>query len=346
MPTTFAPVTGQLGFDPLVTPAWVTLSIGVSKNVILKDGAGLSVALRNPGDKAFLTVAEAKATALGRVFTLTAMNTAKTVFIDATNSTGRPVVSLEVAVKKPVKLNTLVHLVFDKAGRRRPQGMSGVEQTVQLANKIMQPQTNLTIDHRLTAGMHLPFEMPRGVPADFPKFHAPHAFDRPAGRMMECISSTPLGPEGCMPETDINVLRVGLERAKPPVVLDAKTLKQSFEALRATQMLTNMVNRLDPLFEYHILFIADFDRSQGGLATTTGAFTPPADNGVEINCCLMPPGAGFQSLAHELCHFLLRTVHVGPGRHSTGENQLMRASPGQLDVNISKDQANAINPSP
>ena len=162
--------------------------------------------------------------------------------------------------------------------------------------------------------------------------------------MMQCISSTPLGPEGCMPETDINVLRVGLQRAK--VVLDAETLKRDFEALRATQMLTNMVNRLSPSFEYHILFIADFDRSQGGFATSTGAFTPLALNGVEINCCLMPPAARGQSLAHELCHFLLRTVHVGPARHSTGKNHLMRQAPGLSDINISKNQANVINPSP
>jgi hypothetical protein len=343
MPT-FAPVTGQLGFDELVTPAWVTLSTGISKNVILKDGAGLSVALRNPGDKAFLTVAEAAATGLGRVFTLTAKQTAKTVFIDATNSTGTPVVSLEVAVKKPVTLNTFIHFVFDKAGRTTRLGLPDALQRVEVANKIMQPQTNLTIVRGDSGGMRLPFEMPRGVPADFPNFHAPHSFDQPGGRMMQCISSTPLGPEGCMPETDINVLRVGLERAK--VVLDAETLKRDFEALRATQMLTNMVNRLSPIFEYHILFIADFDRSQGGFAATTGAFTPLALNGVEINCCLMPPAARGQSLAHELCHFLLRTVHVGPARHSTGKNQLMRQAPGLSDVNISKDQANAINPSP
>jgi hypothetical protein len=342
MPT-FAPVTGQLGFDELVAPAWATLPTGISKNVILKDGAGLSVALRNPGENAFLTVAEAAATSLGRVFTLTAKQTAKTVFIDATNSTGTPVASLEVAVKKPVTLNTLIHFVFDKAGRTTRLGLTDALQTVDVANKIIQPQTNLTIVRGDSGGMRLPFEMPRGVPADFPNFHAPHSFDQ-AGRMMPCISSTPLGPEGCMPETDINVLRVGLQRAK--VVLDAETLKRDFEALRATQMLTNMVNRLSPTFEYHILFIADFDRSQGGFATTTGAFTPLALNGVEINCCLMPPAARGQSLAHELCHFLLRTVHVGAGRHSTGQNQLMRQAPGLSDINISKDQANAINPSP
>jgi hypothetical protein len=343
MPT-FAPVTGQLGFDDLVTPAWVTLSTGVSKNVILKDGAGLSVALRNPGDQAFLTVAEAAASGGGRVFTLTAKQTAKTVFIDAANSTGARVVSLEVAVKKPVTLNTFIHFVFDKVGRTTPGGLTGALQTVDVANKIMQPQTNLTIVRGDSGGMRLPFEMPRGVPADFPTFHAPHSFDRPGGAMMECISSTPLGLDGCMPETDINVLKAALARAK--VVLDPETLKHDFEALRATQMLTNMVNRLSPNFEYHILYIADFDRSQGGFATTTGAFTPVAGNGVEINCCLMPPAARGQSLAHELCHFLLRTVHVGPGRHSTGKNHLMTQAPGLSDINISKDQANAINPSP
>jgi len=337
-------VPGQLGFDELVTPAWVTLSTNISKNVILKDGAGLSVALRNPGDNAFLTVAEAAATGQGRVFTLTAKQNAKTVFINATNSTGTPVVSLEVAVKKPITLNTFIHFVFDKANRTTRLGLSDALKTVEVANKLMQPQTNLTIVRGDSGAMRLPFEMPRGVPADFPNFHAPHSFDQVGGRMMECISSTPLGPEGCMPETDINVLRVGLERAK--TVLDAETLKRDFEALRATQMLTNMVNRLPPLFEYHILFIADFDRSQGGFATTTGAFTPLALNGVEINCCLMPPAARGQSLAHELCHFLLRTVHVGLARHSAGVNQLMRQAPGLSDINISKDQANAINPSP
>jgi hypothetical protein len=341
---TFAPVTGQLGFDELVTPAWVTLPVSSRKNVILKDGQGLSVALRNPGDTAFLTVAEAAPTGLGRVFTLTAKQTAKTVFIDATNPTGARVASLEVAVKQPMTLNTFIHFVFDKAGRTTPQGLTGALQTVDVANKIMQPQTNLTIVRGDSGGMRLPFEMPRGVPADFPSFHAPHAFDQAGGRMMECVSSTPLGPEGCMPETDINTLRVGLEREK--TFLDAETLKRDFEALRATQMLTNMVNRLSPNFEYHILFITDFDKTQGGFASTTGAFTPLALNGVEINCCLMPPGARGQSLAHELCHFLLRTVHVGPGRHSSGKNQLMRQAPGLSDVNISKDQANAINPSP
>jgi hypothetical protein len=343
MPT-FAPVAGQLGFDELVTPAWVTLSTNISKRVILTDGAGLTVALRSPVDKTFLTVAEAAPTAQGRVFTLTAKQTAKTVFIDATNASGRPVVSLEVAVKKPVTLNTFIHFVFDKAGRTTRLGLTEAMQIVEVANKIMQPQTNLTIVRGDSGGMRLPFEMPRGVPGDFPNFHAPHSFDQVGGGMMQCISSTPLGPEGCMPETDINVLKAGLARAK--VVLDPETLKRDFEALRATQMLTNMVNRLSAKFEYHILFIADFDRSQGGLAPTTGAFTPLALNGVEVNCCLMPPGARGQSLAHELCHFLLRTVHVGPGRHSTGKNQLMRTSPGLSDINISKDQANAINPSP
>jgi hypothetical protein len=215
---------------------------------------------------------------------------------------------------------------------------------VEVANKILQPQTNLTIVRGDSGAMRLPFEMPSGIPADFPNFHAPHSFDQAGGRMMQVISSTPLGPAGCIPETDINVLRTGLERAGTR--LDEETLKRDFNALRATQMLTNMVNRLSPSFEYHILYIADFDRSQGGLATSTGAFTPVAMNGVEINCCLMPPGARGQSLAHELCHFLLRTVHVGPGRHSTGKNQLMRQAPGLDDINISKDQANAINPSP
>jgi hypothetical protein len=343
MPT-FAPVAGQLGFDELVTPAWVTLPAGTSKNVILRDGVGLTVALRTPGDKTFLTVAEATATSQGRVFKLTAQQTPKTVFIDATNSTGTRVASLEAAVKKPMSLNTFIHFVFDKAGRTTPQGLTGALQTVEVANKIMQPQTNLTIVRGDSGGMRLPFEMPRGVPADFPTFHAPHSFDRQGGRMMACISSTPLEPEGCMPESDINVLRVGLERAK--VILDAETLKHDFEALRATQMLTNMVNRLSPSFEYHILYVADFNRSSGGFAPTTGAFTPTALNGVEINCCFMPPAARGQSLAHELCHFLLRTVHVGPGRHSTGKNQLMTRVPGPSDINISKDQANAINPSP
>src|SRR5437764_74368 len=82
-------------------------------------------------------------------------------FVGATISTGTPVVSLEVAVKKPVTLNTFIHFVFDKAGRTTPQGLTGALQTVEVANKIMQPQTNLTIVRGDSGGMRLPFEMPR-----------------------------------------------------------------------------------------------------------------------------------------------------------------------------------------
>ena len=342
----FTAVGSELGFDDEVAPAWVTVPAGTTKNVLLKDAAGLNVGLRDPADKAFLTVGQGQTSAQGRIITLTAGATPKTVFVDVQNSAGAPVVSLEVAVKKAVTLSTFIAFVFDKKHRTTPLGLSAGLQIMEVANKILQPQTNLKMVRTDSGGFVLPFELPSGVPADFPPFGAPPSWDRPSPGLLLCVQSRPLGPEGCMPETDIALYKTTLENSAKPIRLPPDKLKEMFDAIRATQALCNIVNRISPRFDYNILFCADFDRSSGGLGATTGAFTPPAANGVELNCCLMPPAARGQSLAHELCHFLLRTTHVGPGRHSLGKKDLMAQAPGLDNIKIPKSQANAINPSP
>jgi hypothetical protein len=295
----FAAVGSQLGFDDEVTPAWVTVPASSTKTVLLKDALGLSVSLRNPADKAFLTVGEGQTSAQGRTITLTAGATSKTVFVDVKNPSGATVVSLEVAVKKAVTLSTFIAFVFDKAGHTTPLGLTGALQIMEVANKILQPQTNLKMERTDSGGFRLPFELPKGVPADFPPFHAPPSWDRLSPGLLLCTQSRPLGPEGCMPETDIAFYKATLENSPKPIRLPPDKLREEFDAIRATQVLCNIVNRINPAFDYNILFCADFDRSSGGLGATTGALTPPAANGVELNCCLMPPIARGQSLAHD-----------------------------------------------
>jgi predicted SprT family Zn-dependent metalloprotease len=109
--------------------------------------------------------------------------------------------------------------------------------------------------------------------------------------------------------------------------------------------LQRLVSNVNPQFDYNIFFVQDF-YTRTGFNAGTGAYTPRSYNGVELNLCIMPNVAGFQALAHELCHYLLRLSPLkGPGAHSLDRRDLMVDAPGLDSVWIPKDQANAINPS-
>jgi hypothetical protein len=318
----------RLGLDERPSPPWIMVPLGGKRNVTLADGTGLNVALRKAGDSAFCGLRELQGSPRGRVFELNGLG-AKTVFLDAVDASGAAKASLEISVKAKVRLATFFGFVFDSAGRVTPRGYAEAMEIIRVANSIMAPQTNVEMFRQDSGAVRLPFELPGGFPADLGAFSVPKSWYRGGPGMLPCISSRPLGPQGCVMETAVT----------PPMT------KDDFDNLIDYQKLQRLVSNVDPQFDYNIFFVRGFS-TRSGFTAGTGAYTPRSDSGVALNLCVMPDVARGRELAHELCHYLLRASPLkGPGQHSNDKRDLMFDAPGLEAVWISKDQANVINTS-
>ncbi len=319
---------GALGFDNRPSPPWTMLPLKAKRTVTLADGAGLKVGLQNATDSQFVGVREIAASAGGRVFELEGLG-AKTVFLEAANASGAKQASLEITVKAQMRLATYFGFVFDSAGRVTPRGYSDAMEIIAGANAFVTPQTNVEMYRADSGGVRLPFELRGGFPAEDSAFNVPKTWMRGGAGPMPCISSRPLGPKGCVIETNVV----------------APLTQTDFDGLIDYQKLQATLAKLDPKFDYNILFVRNF-ATRTGLAAGTGGFTPPDVKGVELNICILPDSARGHTLAHELCHYLLRkSPPSGPGHHSNDKRDLIYDAPGINSVWISKDQANVINPS-
>jgi hypothetical protein len=318
----------RLGLDDRPSPPWIMVPLDGKRNVTLAEGAKLKVALRKPGDTSFCGLQELQSSLGGRVFELSGLG-AKTVFLDAVDASGATKASLEISVKTKLKLATFFGFVFDSAGRVTPRGFAEAMDIIKVANTIMTPQANVEMFRKDSGAVRLPFEIPTGFPADLGAFSVPKSWARGGPGLLPCISSRPLGPQGCMMETTVT----------PPMT------KDDFDNLVDYQKLQRLVSNVNAQFDYNIFFVKGFS-TRSGFTAGTGAYTPRSDNGVALNLCVMPDVARGRELAHELCHFLLRASPLkGPGQHSNDRRDLMFDAPGLDSVLISKDQANVINPS-
>ena len=100
----------NLGFDSLA--GWVMVPQGGTKNVALKDGAGLALQLAPTG------VAELSETSTqtGREILLTGKRSG-TVRLEGGDPSGRAQGTLEISVKRRRTVSTFFHFGFDKSGR-------------------------------------------------------------------------------------------------------------------------------------------------------------------------------------------------------------------------------------
>jgi hypothetical protein len=341
MPASFAAngsTIEKLGFDETTAPPWAMLPVHGTKKVVLKDGSGLSLTLRNPADKNSIRFSEEAPTNEGRIIILSGGGNPKTILLDARNSSGVTQASLEITIKAQLRLATFIGFIFDTKVFKAVRGLTSALHDMDVANRIMLPQTNVVMFRKDSGAVNVPFEIPRGMPADFPSFHAPLNWDRPGPGMLLCTSSRPLGPEGCLPEDT--------QGPRPFIAPGVQISEADFQALRSTQMLANIVNRINSTFDYNIFCVRNLDAGSSGIAANTAAFTPIAANAVEINLCFYPDSANGLGLAHELGHFLLRSSPLkGVGRHSTRRGDLMAGSSVDQGLTIPKDQSNVMNPS-
>jgi hypothetical protein len=162
MAASFAPgdpgTIASLGFDATATPPWLMIPVGGSKTVLLKEGAGLKLDFARSGVASFT---ELPPSTFGRLITITG-STPGTVRLEAT---GSDQATLEVTVKAQKKVSTFVHFVFDKSGRTTNKGLTEATQIIEVVNKLLGPQANVSMFRRDSGGFTLPFDLPMGVTA-------------------------------------------------------------------------------------------------------------------------------------------------------------------------------------
>ena len=329
----------RLGFDDAATPPWVMVPMQGSRVVVLKDGGGLSLALRAGGAR-FVTIQE-QAHPAGRGVLLTSIAPGTT-FLDVKDASGGIRASLEVTVKQRKSLSTCFISITDSKGRGSITGINNAQRLVDVVNILYLPQANIELVHQSSRGVGLTFEMPTGMPTIFPAFPALNSWDRNTSGPLACVSSRPPGIFGKDPNTPFCILEDRL--IKPMRSAD------DLEAIRRTQMLINVVIHVDPSADYNIFFVKALDQhaAAGGLVGFTRGMTPLKLTGAAINACfIQDSAASAQVLAHEFGHFLLspRPSFMPPDGHSTGRNDLMTASGGPNDLRIPRAQANFMNTS-
>lgn len=326
MAATFSPgdatqTAGRFGFDSLAS--WAMVPEGGTKKVILTGGAGLAL---RPTTAGVVALSETSTTA-GREIVITGSRLG-TVRLEAQDSSGRAQATLEISVKRRRTISTFIHFVFDRSNRSTQLGLSDAVQMMDVVNKLLLPQANVMLSRRDSGGVNLPYEMERGLlltANPYKALKSNQSWQRKIAGPLPCISRQPLGPAGCMPET-----------------VQGNLTQAEFDDIRSFNMIAGILTHLDPSSNYNLFFVSRFDEPPGAF---TGAFSPTDPNGTILNACIVHAGVRGQGLAHELCHFLLNgATFLDSSGHSRGVNDLMKASPGQFDIFIPKNQANFINP--
>src|SRR5688500_17107892 len=110
----------RLGFDDTATPPWVMVPMQGRRVVVLKDGAGLSLALRAGGGQ-FVGIQE-QTHPSGRGVLLTSIAPGTT-FLDAKDAGGGVRASVEVTVKQRKSLSTCFISISDSKGRGSITGL-------------------------------------------------------------------------------------------------------------------------------------------------------------------------------------------------------------------------------
>jgi hypothetical protein len=334
---TAPPAKHIVGFDDTASPPWIMVPAGEFRRVILNGGAGLSLQLKpvwDPNGKGVVTIAEQSSPGgADRSIVLTATAPGTTV-LEARNASGQVQASLEITVKEQVQLTTFVHFVFDKGGRTTNWDLGRARQMIDGVNNILRYQVNVQLVYRNSGAVHLPFDLPRGIPADMPSFNVPRNWIHPTPGPLPCYSFQAPTQIGC----------------EPPAQQGAMS-REDFDAVRKFDIMSNMLSHVDPVSDYNMFCVQRLD--QPGPFFTL-AFTPSNLRGVEINACILPQDAFAIRFAHELGHYLLRPsgMHSFTDRfgHSSGTSDLMqeRPGPGDLrtippDIKIPKEQAHYIN---
>ena len=315
---------GTLGFDAAENPPWVMVPESGSKNVRLKDGAGLALRLTaKVGGTGILAFQETSSDAAGRTIQIQG-RAAGTALLEATNARGQVQAGLEINVKAKMVVTTAVFFLFENNGRTCASGLGTAINMIEVANKLYLPQANIELQRIDSGPMHVPFTLDKGMPARVGGFNAPRSFLRNTPGPLPCIASRVPDSRGCLPEESQGTLKTDAD----------------FQSLRRYQMLCNVLSRVNPRADYNIIFVRFFEDP-----LLRGA-TPSKLNGIAVNACLIPDSAAVgQVLAHELGHFLLRPdpSFLGPGGHSTTNGDLMVEHPGPQDIRIPKDQAVFMN---
>jgi hypothetical protein len=126
----------NLGFDSLA--GWVMVPQGGTKNtknVALKDGAGLALQLAPTGVAELSETSTQTSTQTGREILLTGKRSG-TVRLEARDASGRAQATLEISVKRRRTVSTFFHFVFDKSGRSTRLGLSDALQMMDVVNKL------------------------------------------------------------------------------------------------------------------------------------------------------------------------------------------------------------------
>jgi hypothetical protein len=343
---TDSPAKRITGFDDSGDPPWVMVPEGEFRRVILTSGSGLSLRLKpvwDPYGKGVVTVVE-QSTPGGaeRPVVLTAVTPGTTV-LEARNTGGLPQASLKITVKKEVTLSTFVHFVFEKSGRTTSWDLGRAKQMIESVNNILHYQANVQLVYRNSGAVHLPFDLPRGVPASMPQFSVPRNWEHATPGPLPCYSFQAPSQVGCEPPTG-------------PGNWSRKEFDANLAGIRNFDILSNILSHVDPGSDYNMFCVERLDQPPGGFFTL--AFTPSKlRTDVEINACILPQSSYSIPFAHELGHYLLRPSggHSFTDRfgHSSGTYDLMQEHPGPgdpkatppipADIKIPEDQAHYMN---
>ena len=187
------------GFDRYRSPRWQHVPRRRNRYVLLRDGAGLTVAVTNAHratvtevDLASLSVKGRRPTKAGDRFFKIYGRAAGATRIRAKNAAGHTVVSLELGVKNKKTVNITFNFVRDNAGHSTTRSTADVRQWIRSLNWIYRGQANIRINQKLNRTVTVPQNLGTvvrfsshlpGVPAAAHEWSAVTAVGNPAADM-------------------------------------------------------------------------------------------------------------------------------------------------------------------
>ncbi len=314
----------QRAIDDTATPPWCMVPLNSRRRVQLVDGPGLTIDI--------FPAAAAQVLAIDHAQDSPADRPVRDVVLVGKQAGPARVRALRGAVPQaeldvqvmPAKTFWVSFIkIIDVKGRKTFHKVEDYQKLLQAVTNIYEPQVNFTFLPDVYGSANVPFDLEKGVPFADEIVVPAGSLPRPlkayshAGNPVPCVMGRRPGPMGCNPN-DADVLAVndpGL-RAK----------------LTTLNIWSHLVNLALDRSDFTVLVVPTFDVPRIGSMPSVLAFT------IGRACLFSGFGPGF-TLAHEIGHWLLGTVHdTGPDSHSKNSEDLMYAT-ARYTWRIRKDQA-------